>query len=155
MKEEFLHYVWQFQLLNTVDLKSIAGDTIQVLKVGDKNTNAGPDFFNGKVKIGNTVWAGNIEIHINSSDWNNHKHQNDSAYDNVILHVVLNHDREINTTKNRSLVTLELAKLIDKKIYDRYQRLVGQKRNIPCQSFLPNIDEFVISNWQECGVGNF
>ena len=90
MKEEFLHYIWQFQLLNPIELTTNAGDAIQVIKTGEKNINSGPDFFSGQIKIGKTIWAGNIEIHINSSDWNKHKHQDDSAYDNVILHVVFN-----------------------------------------------------------------
>ena len=149
MKEEFLHYIWQFQLFNSLELETIDGEKVQVLKVGEHNTNAGPDFFNGKVKIGETVWAGNIEIHINSSDWNNHKHQNDAAYDNVILHVVFNHDSEIITSKNRELPTLELASLIDAEVFKKYQFLVGEKRKIPCQSFLPTIDDFTIRNWQD------
>ncbi|MBL4624528.1 MAG: DUF2851 family protein [Flavobacteriales bacterium] len=149
MKEEFLHYIWQFQLLNKVEFETVHGEKIQILKVGEKNTDAGPDFFNGKIKIGETVWAGNIEIHVNSSDWNNHKHQSDSAYDNVILHVVLSHDIEIKTSKNRNLPTLELANLMDNKLYDKYKSLVSEKRKIPCQNFLPSIDEFTIHNWQD------
>ncbi|MBL4651655.1 MAG: DUF2851 family protein [Flavobacteriales bacterium] len=149
MKEEFLHYIWQFQLFSSLELETIDGEKIQVLKVGEHNTNAGPDFFSAKVKIGETVWAGNVEIHINSSDWNNHKHQNDSAYDNVILHIVFNHNSEIETKQNRKLPTLELASLIDDNLYERYKSLVGEKRKIPCQSFLPSIDEFTMRNWQD------
>ena len=149
MKEEFLHYIWQFQLLNSIELTTNAGDAIQVIKTGEKNTNAGPDFFSGQLKIGKTIWAGNIEIHINSSDWNKHKHQNDSAYDNVILHVVFNHDTEVFTSKNRKIQVLELANLVNETLFEKYQSLVGEKRKIPCQHFLPTIDGFTLRNWQD------
>ena len=149
MKEEFLHYIWQFQLLNSIELTTNAGDAIQVIKTGEKNTNAGPDFFSGQLKIGKTIWAGNIEIHINSSDWNKHKHQDDSAYDNVILHVVFNHDTEVFTSKNRKIQVLELANLVNETLFEKYQSLVGEKRKIPCQHFLPTIDGFTLRNWQD------
>ena len=149
MKEEFLHYIWQFQLLNSIELTTTAGDAIQVIKTGENNTNAGPDFFSGRLKIGKTIWAGNIEIHINSSDWSKYKHQNDSAYDNVILHVVFNHDREAFTSKNRKIQVLELANLVDASLFEKYQSLVGEKRKIPCQHFLPSIDRFTLRNWQD------
>jgi len=149
MKEEFLHYIWQFQLLNSMELTTNAGDAIQVIKTGEKNTNAGPDFFSGQLKIGKTIWAGNIEIHINSSDWNKHKHQDDSAYDNVILHVVFNHDTEVFTSKNRKIQVLELANLVNETLFEKYQSLVGEKRKIPCQHFLPTIDGFTLRNWQD------
>ncbi len=148
MKEELLHYIWKFQLLNSLELTTSAGDVIQVIKTGEKNTNAGPDFFSGQIKIGRTIWAGNIEIHINSSDWNKHKHHNDPAYDNVILHVVYNHDTEVFTSKNRQIQVLELANLVDKTVFEKYQALISKQRQIPCQQFLPSIDDFTLKNWQ-------
>ena len=132
-----------------MELTTNAGDAIQVIKTGEKNTNAGPDFFSGQLKIGKTIWAGNIEIHINSSDWNKHKHQDDSAYDNVILHVVFNHDTEVFTSKNRKIQVLELANLVNETLFEKYQSLVGEKRKIPCQHFLPTIDGFTLRNWQD------
>ena len=149
MKEEFLHYIWQFQLLNPIELTTNAGDAIQVIKTGEKNINSGPDFFSGQIKIGKTIWAGNIEIHINSSDWNKHKHQDDSAYDNVILHVVFNHDTDVFTSKNRKIQVLELANLVNETLFEKYQSLVSEKRKIPCQHFLPTIDGFTLRNWQD------
>ena len=95
MKEEFLHHIWQYQLWNTLDLKTINSDIIEVKKVGDHNTNSGPDFLNTQLKIANFLWAGNVEIHKKSSDWNRHNHQKDTAYNNVILHVVFLHDKII------------------------------------------------------------
>ena len=88
MKESILHYVWQNKLFTAHNLKTIDAETVEIIDVGRINTDAGPDFFNAKVKIGDTVWAGNVEIHTNSSDWNKHNHQTDIAYNNVILHVV-------------------------------------------------------------------
>jgi len=85
MKEDFLHYVWQYQLFDQQELKSSDGKLLQIVDKGQSNTNAGPDFFNAKIKIDETLWAGNIEIHIKASHWQHHKHQQNRAYDNVIL----------------------------------------------------------------------
>ena len=92
MREDFLHYIWKFQLFNSNDLFSQEGEIVQVLKPGVHNVNAGPDFFNGQVILDKTRWAGNIEIHLKSSDWKQHNHQHDDAYDKVILHVVWEND---------------------------------------------------------------
>ena len=88
MKESILHYVWQNKLFQAHNLKTTAGESVEIIDVGRHNTDAGPDFFNAKIKIADTIWAGNIEIHTCSTDWNRHNHQTDSAYNNVILHVV-------------------------------------------------------------------
>jgi len=88
MKEDFLHYIWKKQLFDKTDLFTINSEKIQIIRVGEHNTNAGPDFLNAKIKIEGLIWAGNVEIHINSSDWHKHKHQNDKAYNNVILHLL-------------------------------------------------------------------
>ena len=83
--EDFLHYIWKFKRFNTQELTTTDGEAIQILKTGIHNQDAGPDFFNAQLKIGNTLWAGNVEIHIKSSDWDAHQHQTDAAYNNVIL----------------------------------------------------------------------
>lgn len=149
MTEDFLHYIWKFQRFNTVSLKTTDGQSVQVLKPGEHNTNAGPDFFNAKIKIGDTVWAGNLEIHVNSSDWKSHYHNSDKAYDNVILHVVFNHDIEVETSENRSLVTLELTNHISEDLINSYIQLSKAKGKIPCESQLSSIDEFTIKSWQD------
>ncbi|MFC2104831.1 DUF2851 family protein [Bacteroidota bacterium] len=101
MKEEFLHYIWKYKLYKNANLISANQERIEILNQGIHNFDSGPDFFNAKVKINDTIWAGNVEIHINSSDWYKHNHHKDKAYDNVILQVVYNHDRDIISTNEK------------------------------------------------------
>jgi hypothetical protein len=91
MKEIFITYLWENKLLQH-PIKTTDNETVEVLHPGNQNSNAGPDFLNARIKIGQTLWAGNVEIHVNSSDWTLHNHQHDKAYDNVILHVVFRDD---------------------------------------------------------------
>ena len=88
MKEDFLQYIWQYRLFAAVDLVTTDNQLVSIVKPGQLNRNAGPDFFNAQIKIDHQLWAGNVEIHIKSSDWYIHGHEKDSNYDNVILHVV-------------------------------------------------------------------
>ena len=74
MTEEFLHYLWKFRLFDQLNLKTTAGEAIEIIKVGDHNFDAGPDFFNAHIKVNKTVWAGNVEVHVRSSDWKKHFH---------------------------------------------------------------------------------
>ena len=94
MTEEFLYYLWQYKLFS-FDCKTFDGQEIEIIRTGERNRDAGPDFINAKIRIGKTLWAGNVEVHMNSSDWYKHNHQNDKSYSNVILHVVYEHDREV------------------------------------------------------------
>src|SRR6056300_584573 len=93
MTEDYLHYIWKYKLFNQVGLKTTEEVEVEILNFGFHNHDSGPDFSQGKVKIGETLWAGNIEIHIRSSDWLKHNHQLDEAYDTVVLHVVYEHDQ--------------------------------------------------------------
>ena len=95
MNEKFLHYIWQQKLHTAHDFKTADGEIIEVIDPGKLNTDAGPDFFNAKLKIGDTLWAGNVEFHINASDWAKHHHNTDNVYDSVILHVVNNIDAAV------------------------------------------------------------
>ncbi|MEJ6736232.1 MAG: DUF2851 family protein [Flavobacteriales bacterium] len=148
MKEDFLHYIWKYKLFNTANLTTHNGIAITVLNFGLHNTDAGPDFFNGKVKIGATTWAGNIELHINSSDWIKHKHQDDKAYDNVVLHVVYNNDKDILDKEGNVIPTLELKDLIDLQIIKKYEQLVLlPDSGIPCGKQIKTVDEFTINSW--------
>ncbi|MGB0949745.1 MAG: DUF2851 family protein, partial [Marinirhabdus sp.] len=88
MKEDFLHYLWKFQKFENTPLHTVTGKTVTVVNPGQHNHSSGPDFFNAQVRIGNMLWAGNVEVHVKSSDWYAHHHQADAAYDNVVLHVV-------------------------------------------------------------------
>ena len=95
MNESFLHHLWKLKLFNQENLKTSEGEVIEIVKAGQHNRDAGPDFFNAKIKIGKTLWAGNVEIHLRSSDWQKHFHHTDKEYDNIILHVVEEDDFEI------------------------------------------------------------
>ncbi|QXP74431.1 DUF2851 family protein [Tenacibaculum sp. AHE15PA] len=150
MKEDFLHFLWQNKLFPSNSLKSVANETIQIIKSGIHNTNTGPDFLNAHLKINNQLWIGNVEIHINSSDWYLHKHEEDKNYDAVILHVVWQHDSAVFMKNNKPLPTLELHGLIDKNVLNNYQSLFSkQLRWIPCEQQINEVDSFLMSNWLE------
>jgi hypothetical protein len=148
LKEDFLHYIWKYKLFNASKLVSHNGEEIEILNFGLQNSDAGPDFFNGKVKIGETVWAGNIEIHINASDWLKHKHQVDRAYDNVVLHVVYENDKTITDQNGSPIPTLELKPLINQELITKYGNLVYRlDSDIPCRGQIKEIDRFTINIW--------
>jgi len=150
MQEDFLHYIWKHKKLAILNLKTTQHEAIEIVAVGTHNHNAGPDFFNGQVRIGNQLWAGNIEIHIKSSDWFVHNHEQDKAYDNVILHVVFDHDTEIFRNDNSTIPTLEMKEYIDKNLLENYQKLFTAKNKwINCEQDFADVDEFVIKNWLE------
>jgi hypothetical protein len=108
VKELSLHYIWQHQLFFSTNLKTTSGEKISIKDKGEFNQNSGPDYFNGKIYIEGILFAGNIEIHLLTSDWNKHRHDSDPSYDNVILHVVFEHDKEIKNSKGIIIPTLEL-----------------------------------------------
>ena len=147
MKEEFLHYIWKYRLFNYNSLTADTGDKIEVLNQGAHNLDAGPDFFNAKIKINNTVWAGNVEVHINSSDWFKHHHQNNKAYDNIILQVVYKNDKQVYRENGEIIPTIELQ--FDKQLWDKYDSLIGNQSWIACQSEIKAVDSFTIQNWIE------
>ena len=149
MTEDFLHYLWKFQYFHQKNLQTQLGEPIEILKIGTYNTDAGPDFFNSKIKIGNTVWAGNIEVHINSSDWKKHNHHADKGYDNIILHLVFNDDKIIFRNNGEPLPTLELKDKIDLFLFEKYQNLIENKYWIPCEKQISEVDKFAINNWLE------
>ena len=149
MKEDFLHYLWKFKKFNTLNLKTFNGEKITIVNVGQYLKLAGPDFFNGQIVIGNQKWAGNIEIHLKSSDWYVHHHERDEAYENVILHVVWEHDTEIFRKNNSEIPVLELKKYVDAATIANYQSLIAPKSWIFCEKQLKDIDDFTFKNWQE------
>ena len=123
---------------------------MSIVSVGQHNLNAGPDFFNAQLNIGEQLWAGNVEVHIKSSDWYVHNHETDTAYDNVILHVVYEHDTEIYRKDNSVIPTLELKTFINKDVLHNYQKLfANQNKWINCESDFAAIPEFTLNNWLE------
>lgn len=149
MKEDFLHYLWKFKKFDALNLKTFNGEEITIINVGQYLKLAGPDFFNAQITIGNQKWAGNVEIHLKSSDWYVHHHERDEAYENVILHVVWEHDTEIFRKNNTEIPVLELKKYVDAETISNYQSLTSPKSWIFCEKQLAAIPQFVLKNWQE------
>ena len=149
MKEDFLHYLWNLKKFDTQNLKTTQGESISILHSGHYLQLAGPDFFNAQLIIGEQKWAGNVEIHLKSSDWYVHNHEKDPAYENVILHVVWEHDIAIFRENNTEIPVLELRKYVSKESVDKYQSLLTPKTWIYCERQLASVDSFVYQNWQE------
>ncbi|MEP6931080.1 MAG: DUF2851 family protein [Flavobacterium sp.] len=149
MKEDFLHYLWKFKKFDTLNLKTTQNEPVTIIKAGDYLESAGPDFFNAQIIIGNQKWAGNVEIHLKSSDWYIHGHERDVAYENVILHVVWEHDTEIFRENNTEIPVLVLKNYISYSLINSYNLLVTPKSWIPCEKEIAKINDFVFKNWQE------
>jgi hypothetical protein len=146
MKESILHYVWQNRLFTDHDLKTTAGEKLDVIDVGRINTDAGPDFFNAKIRIGETLWAGNVEIHTCSTEWYKHNHQSDNAYDSVILHVVLHADCEIYRGDGDCIPQLELN--YPTRIETNYDQLLSEQKWIPCSDKINLVPSIFIQSWK-------
>lgn len=149
MKEDFLHYLWKFKNFNTRALKSAEGELITIIHVGHYLEQAGPDFFNAQIVIGNQKWAGNVELHMKSSDWYVHSHEKDSAYENVILHVVWDHDVDIYRSDNSVVPTLALKDYVSSETIANYNSLRYTKSWIYCEKQLADLDDFLLRNWLE------
>jgi hypothetical protein len=149
MKEDFLHYIWLYKKLDYTNLKTTNGEILTILNFGQYIQQAGPDFFNAQIVIDNQKWAGNIEIHIKSSDWYAHHHEKDDNYNNVILHVVWEHDTPIFRKDNSEIAVLELKKYVSNEELDKYKELTAQKSWIFCENQIKDMPDFVMSNWQE------
>lgn len=149
MNEDFLHFVWKYKLMDVLNLYTTDRELITIISPGIHNKHAGPDFFNARLKIGQTIWAGNVEIHKNASDWYKHQHFNDKAYDNVILHVVLVNDQPIVNSQGISISTLCLENLLNESVIKKYQSLQSTVAELPCQSFLSSVSNLTILTWLE------
>ena len=143
MHESFLHYLWQMQYFDKSNLLTTAGESVQIFNQGNANTNAGPDFSNARVRIGPIDWIGSVEVHVNSSMWFEHHHEVDSAYDNVILHLVWKHDKDVIRTDGTILPTLEVRDRVEESLLRRYRQLAGSAFSIPCKRSLPEVNEVV------------
>ena len=146
MTEEFLHYIWKYKLYNP-HLQLLSGENLVVLHPGIHNSDSGPDFFNARIKVEETIWAGNIEVHILSSDWSKHLHQNDSTYDNVILHVVYLNDKPVRRKDGSEIPTLELQGLFQEDTWQNYIHFMQSHQWIPCQSMIHKTNEFIRNTW--------
>jgi len=147
MKEDFLHYLWKYNYFDHSDLKTTTGLPITIQSNGVHNHDSGPDFSHGNIFIDQMQWIGQIEIHINSSDWYKHGHQHDTNYENVILHVVWKDDKPVTNGKGVRLPTLELFNRIDLQLIDKYESLIIQNSWIACADNLHDIDKCKVSMW--------
>ncbi len=146
MNEQFLQYIWKYRLLNP-DLLTVAGERLTVLHPGIQNTDGGPDFFNARIRISETVWAGNVELHYRSSDWIRHRHQFDPAYENVILHVVYENDQVIRQKQRELMPTLVMKNNFPSSIEDRYNEIMQNRNWIPCSRLLNGNASTVVRFW--------
>lgn len=144
MDESLLHFQWRHQHYTLNGLNTTKGDTVEVIDPGLYNTDSGPDFSNAKVRIGDTLWVGNVEMHIKSSDWFTHNHQTDNAYNNVILHVVVEHDRTAVTSNGTEVQTLVIP--YPNELVQSYENLIKSTEWIPCASKIGIVDSLLINS---------
>ncbi len=151
MKEDLLHFIWKYKKLQLPELVTSKKESVSIIDVGIHNYHAGPDFFNSKVNIGGQLWAGNVELHIKSSDWYAHRHEEDANYDTVILHVVWEDDASVFRKDGSEIPTLELKEYIPQELLLAYQSLFDKKEKafINCEKDIGTIDSFIFQNWLE------
>ncbi|CAG0953195.1 MAG: DUF2851 family protein [Bacteroidetes bacterium] len=147
ISEDFLHFIWKYRLFKSNKLLTADKQLLEIISCGLQNTDSGPDFFNARIKLDNTIWAGNIEIHVCSSDWNLHNHSKDEAYNNVVLHVVYEHNEDIILKNGTKIPTLELKNLIQPILLKKYHALLQSKKWIPCSGQIAAIPSLYTQNW--------
>lgn len=149
MKEDLLQFIWKFQYFNSNELRCTDGDAVQIIHPGTYNSNQGPDFKEAKIKINNILWSGNVELHINSSHWHTHHHSDDTNFNNVILHVVWNHDVEIKDANGSALSTIELQPRVSKLLLEKYRRLKENAQFIACESLTSGLGGLALNSWKQ------
>jgi hypothetical protein len=145
MDEAFIQHVWKNRLYDNYQLKLADGTGFEVLSPGMLNTDAGPDFFDVRIKINDTIWAGNAEVHINASDWEKHGHHLDASYDNVVLHVVVNNDKIIKRSNGTEVPAVSLQ--FSEHLFLKYHELINSRTWIPCGKSLHGADKELINCW--------
>jgi hypothetical protein len=142
MKEDLLHFVWQYRLYDAIKLETTAGEPLEIIHAGMYNSNAGPDFSNARIRIGTVMFAGNIEIHVEQKDWYTHHHEEDKAYNNVILHVVYeNNGSAARTESGQNIPVLCLKGRISDELLHRYDLLKDSKAKLPCEALINRLPE--------------
>jgi hypothetical protein len=145
MQESLLQYIWKQSLFETKEYIADTGEKIHIVHPGILNTDGGPDFTNAKISIDNTVWVGNVEIHIKSSDWEKHGHNKNAAYNNVILHINHSIDSSCINENGRRIPSIEIK--YDPSIEKRYKYLLKQEKTIACSDSIQKINKSLISFW--------
>lgn len=149
MTEDFLHYAWRYQHFNSNHLQTTQGQNLTILAIGEHNRHAGPDFLNARLRIEDTYWAGNVEVHLKASDWLLHRHEKDPAYANVILHVVLDEDQVIQDPNGERIPCLELRRLLDPHLCSAYYRMLNNNLWVPCQNHWQEVKTLSVKLWLE------
>ena len=144
MTERLLQFIWQFQYFNKNELAAVSGEDVQIIFAGQYNTNQGPDFTDAKIKIDTAVWAGTVELHTRTSDWQKHEHQHDTNYNNVILHVVWENDMTAN-----NIPVIELKSRVSKILLQRYEELMNSSAFIACEKSIHSVRDLIWSSWKE------
>jgi len=147
MQEDFLHFVWRLKRFRLKNLTTTTGEPINIIDFGTHNHHSGPDFLNARLRIGDTLWAGNVEMHLRASEWLTHQHQTDPAYENVILHVVLDEDVIIRRQDGERILCLNLRPYLPAGLAKQYLRLLHNENWIPCQHQLYTVPTVTRSLW--------
>jgi len=149
MTEAFIHYIWKYKNFNQSNLTTTSGEPLEIIHTGEHNSDAGPDFFNARIRIGDTLWAGNIEMHVRASDWNRHEHQHDSAYNNIILHVVHEADQWIRDKSGKAFPTVELNGRVAPEVYKKYLDFGTSNDWVPCGIQAGKASRVALEVWLE------
>ena len=153
MREDFLYYVWQYQKYDAINLLTTAGKSVKILRPGFRNQISGPDFSQAQIEIDGIRWAGSVEIHVRSTDWLVHNHTADPSYENVVLHVVWEHNSDIYLNDNQAIPTLELKGKVPLALLERHDSLFANLSTAPaCLPMLPSIDRMVIGQQMEVAL---
>lgn len=143
--EQLLHYVWKHKIFPLKELKTTSGQSLEIIDTGLANRNAGPDFFNAKIKVDGVLWVGNIEIHTHSSDWIKHGHHTDAAYDNVILHVATHIDADVQRSNGEAIPQFQLE--CPEHVRANFKELISTDSYPPCYRIIPSLSSFTIHSW--------
>lgn len=143
MTEQLLQYIWKYRLFDAKGLTTLDGEAVEITKTGEQNHNSGADFSNARLKIGNTLWAGNVEIEIESANWQRHGHHTDASHQNTLLLVCLHH----NAKQPIHIPVIELHQRINPKLISNYNALMSESSFIPCQKFIGKVDGFTLQSW--------
>ena len=149
VSEKLLHFIWKHQYYQKTPLYTDEGDSLMILNPGTYNHNQGPDFTDAIIRINDIKFVGNIEIHINSSDWKAHQHQADPNYNNVILHIIWNNNGSVENNNGQLIPQLTICNLVPKWLLNRYDLLMNTSETLPCSTFLPSIKPIIWDNWKE------
>lgn len=143
--EALLQYVWKHKMFPLKPLVTTDGLAVEVIDTGLPNRDAGPDFFNAKVRIGGTEWVGNVEIHERASLWRTHGHDRDRRYDNVVLHIVGEADADAYTSEGRRVAQVRLD--VPPQVAEGYAALLHEDRYPPCRAVIPQLDRLTVHGW--------